>query len=147
MRTKESGRFCQRVGTLIEQYICHKMQLTFNKRQQTKGYYDAYDQNTVYEIKATRQKVNTFLIKESNHKELLTVGGSYIFVCYQVKDNDKNLQVISDIDILDIVTLTADKVNILMESSVSKSTVRNKVAYRKVKIGNVHKIVAGESHE
>ena len=63
----KSGMFRQRVGALIEQHICDKYNLFYNKRQRKMGYFDAYSSDTIYEIKSTIQGSNTFVIIKKNH--------------------------------------------------------------------------------
>jgi len=95
---KHQHTFPQRIGKLIEEYIIKKDGLTANKRQQSKGYYDAYNKDTLYEIKAAKED-NYFRIMQKNHDQLLYAKGIYIFVRYSLKDNDKDLKIISDIQI------------------------------------------------
>jgi hypothetical protein len=103
----KDGVFRQRVGYLIEQDICKKFNLFYNKRQRTQGYYDAYNDKNIYEIKASSIKNNTFIIRLSNHLQLVNSGGSYIFVSYKLKNKDKDLSVISDIEITNIKFIKA----------------------------------------
>lgn len=138
-----TGKFCQRIGLLIEEYICDRMQLHYNKRQQKYGYYDAYDGKNIYEIKATKQKTNTFLIREKNHKELLNKLGSYIFVCYRIRNDDFSLVLKSNIEMLDIVTIPAATVDTILDNRYTKTTERKGGMYWKVKIGQVHKLNNG----
>ena len=101
MNTKD-GVFRQRVGALIEKDVCKKFDLFYNKRQHTQGYYDAYNKDNLYEIKASNLSYNTFIIRLKNHNLLLNNDGSYIFVSYSLKNKDVDLRVISDIIIQDI---------------------------------------------
>jgi len=108
------GRFCQRVGALIEKRICKTYSLFYNNRQRTKGYYDAHDKNTIYEIKATRSLGNRILITAKNHRTLTELGGKYIFVLYSLKNTDKDLTVMSDIKIERVVFKDAAEVDSLI---------------------------------
>jgi len=127
------GRFCQRVGALIEKRICETYGLFYNNRQRTKGYYDAHDKNTIYEIKATRSVGNRILITEKNHRTLTELGGRYIFVLYSLKNTDKNLTVMSDIKIERVVFKDAAEVNSLIDSgkaTIATSKVKQKTIIR-----------------
>jgi len=95
---KHQHTFPQRIGKLVEEYIIKKDGLTPNKRQKTRGYYDAYNKDALYEIKAAKND-NYFRIAQKNHDLLLRAKGIYIFVRYSLKNNDKDLRVISDIQI------------------------------------------------
>lgn len=119
------GRYCQRVGALIEKYICEKYDLLYNRRQKIKGYYDAYDKNTLYEIKATNSRSNNFQLNEKNHRTLTGLKGQYIFVLYSLKNKDKDLTVASDITIERAIFRDAVDVDtILRESNAKKVTVK-----------------------
>ena len=111
MKPKD-GVFRQRVGYLIEQHICKKFNLYYNKRQRTQGYYDAYNDKIIYEIKASSIKNNTFIIRLNNHYQLVNSNGSYIFVSYKLKNKDKDLSVISDIEITNIKFIKANDIDI-----------------------------------
>jgi len=89
----------QRVGNLIEEYIAQKYNLKRNKRQQTRGFYDCYDDKTIYEIKAAKSTSYRFMIYLDNHNRLFMANGIYIFVVYDLEDKDHDLQVITDISI------------------------------------------------
>ena len=108
----------QRVGKLVEEHVCKEEQLSFNKRQQTKGYYDAYNKDNIFEIKAIKAIKNqdtrvTIVIK--NHKELLKSGcGKYIFINYDLINKDKDLQLIQDINILHEIILSSEEMNSLL---------------------------------
>ena len=106
-----NGIFRQRVGLLIEGAICDKFNLFYNKRQQTQGYYDAYTDKDIYEIKGSNLKYNTFIIRVSNHKRLLESEGNYIFVSYDLKNKDKDLSVITDISLTKIYIISAKDVD------------------------------------
>jgi hypothetical protein len=109
---QKDGIFRQRVGYLIEQDICKKFNLFYNKRQRTQGYYDAYDEKTIFEIKASSITNNTFIIRFNNHQQLTSADGIYIFVSYKLKNKDKDLSVISDIKITDIKFIKARDIDI-----------------------------------
>jgi hypothetical protein len=109
---QKDGVFRQRVGYLIEQHICKKFNLYYNKRQRTQGYYDAYNDKTIYEIKASSIKNNTFIIRLNNHQQLVNNDGLYIFISYKLKNKDKGLSVISDIEIINIKFIKAKDIDI-----------------------------------
>jgi len=130
MKTKQHT-FPQRIGKLIEAYIIDKDQLLPNKRQQTKGYYDAYNKETVFEIKAAKDD-NYFRIMQKNHEELHRAHGVYILVRYSLKNVDKDLKAITDIVIGDIRYVTALE---LQETATTwLEDQRKKNLYYKVKI-------------
>jgi hypothetical protein len=108
----KDGVFRQRVGYLIEQDICKKFDLYYNKRQRTQGYYDAYNDETIYEIKASSIKNSTFIIRLNNHQQLANLEGVYIFVSYKLKNKDKDLSVISDIEIINTKFIKANDIDI-----------------------------------
>lgn len=109
-----NGAFRKRIGVLIETYICKKYNLFYNKRQQTLGFYDAYYKDKIYEIKASNVNYNTFIFKKINHHKLVDADGYYIFVSYNLKDNDKDLRAITDINVLQTYTLSAIHLNDLL---------------------------------
>jgi hypothetical protein len=109
---QKDGVFTQRIGYLIEQEICKKFNLYYNKRQRIQGYYDAYNDKNIYEIKASSIKNNTFIIKINNHQRLVNSVGLYIFVSYKLKNKDKNLSAISDIKIENIKIIKANDIDI-----------------------------------
>ena len=115
MMNSKDGIFRQRVGALVEMYICDKYELFFNKRQQVLGFYDAYDKDHIYEIKASNNKYNTFILKVKNHKDLVVAGGYYIFVSYVLKNIDKELKLITDIHIHKIYKIAATDINTLIK--------------------------------
>jgi hypothetical protein len=110
MKSKH-GSYRQRVGKLIEEYICSKYNLFYNKRQHTQGYYDAYDNKCLYEIKGSINTSNRFFIRSINHESLVAMDGKYIFVIYELIDTDKDLKLITDIKINNIVFVSAKKLN------------------------------------
>lgn len=108
----------QRVGRLVEEHVCIKHKLKFNQRQQTKGYYDAYNKDHIFEIKAVKT-INAqdprLIIIIKNHKELLNSGrGKYIIVNYELINKDKDLQLIQDINILDHTIISAENMSNLI---------------------------------
>ena len=128
---QKDGLFKQRVGYLIEQDVCKKFSLYYNKRQRIQGYYDAYNDNTIYEIKASNIKNNTFIIKLNNHQQLVNSSGSYIFVSYKLKNKDKDLSVISDIEIINIKFIKAKDIDISKKNPFkSKKTDHDKKGIR-----------------
>lgn len=123
--------FPQRIGKLIEQHIIKKERLLPNKRQQTKGYYDAYNSDGIYEIKAAKDN-NYFRLNQKNHEQLFEADGSYILVRYSLIDADKDLKMITDIDIKDIKYVKADKLK--ASSSLWTEDKRKTSMYYKVKL-------------
>lgn len=109
-----NGAFRKRIGVLIETYICKKYNLFYNKRQQTLGFYDAYYKDKIYEIKASNVNYNTFIFKKINHHKLVDADGYYIFVSYNLKDNDKDLRAITDINVLQAYIISAIHLNNLL---------------------------------
>jgi len=108
---KLAGRFQQRVGELIEQHVCKIFNLKFNTNQRKNGYYDAYNKKKVYEIKSSNLHNSRATIFLNNHKKLYNANGQYIMILYECDDQDKELRVISDIQILKIVTISAKKLD------------------------------------
>lgn len=109
---QKDGIFRQRVGALIEQFICKKYNLFYNKRQRSQGHYDAYNLKSIFEIKASNTTNNAFIIRVNNHKSLSDANGSYVFVSYRLKNKDKALSVITDIEIITIKTVLAKTLNL-----------------------------------
>lgn len=108
----------QRVGRLVEEYVIKEYNLSFNKRQQTKGYYDAYSKEHIFEIKAIKtinKQIPRIIIIKKNHQELLSSGcGKYIIVNYELINKDKNLQLIQDINILQEIIISSEKMGELI---------------------------------
>ena len=128
---QKDGLFKQRVGYLIEQDVCKKFSLYYNKRQRIQGYYDAYNDNTIYEIKASNIKNNTFIIKLNNHQQLVNFEGVYIFISYKLNNKDKDLSVISDIEIINIKFIKAKDIDISKKNLFkSKKTDHDKKSIR-----------------
>ena len=116
----KTGAFQQRIGKLIEDHICSKYDYYPNKRQQKIGYYDAYDNNHIYEIKAIKKQINRATIQLNNHKRLVEQEGKYIFVNYDLINKDKELSIITDIKILHIIEMDSLEVdNLLSKYGIS----------------------------
>lgn len=128
----EHGIYRQRIGKLLEDFICKKYSLFYNKKQRNYGYYDAYDKNSIYEIKGAIKTSNRFFIRTVNHKKLLDAGGIYIFVVYSLIDTDKYLRLITDISIENILFISAKKINetIINNKKEYFSKYANKFYYR-----------------
>ena len=103
---KNQYSFPQRIGRLIEDYIISTEHLIKNKRQHKKGYFDAYNNETIFEIKAAKDN-NYFRIDQKNHKLIHQAHGIYILVRYSLKNNDEALKVMSDIVIENVQHVTA----------------------------------------
>jgi len=106
-----NGVFQQRIGALIEAYICKRSKLYPNQRQQQRGYFDAYNEEHLYEIKAILKKTDRVTIRIRNHEELVGHNGRYIFVLYELVDKDKDLSVITDINVLEIIEEEASRIS------------------------------------
>ena len=78
-----SQRIKQRIGNLIEEYVAQEYGLYRNKRQHTYGFYDCYDNKTIYEIKAARSNSYRFMIYMDNHNRLFMANG-VIFLLYMI---------------------------------------------------------------
>ena len=134
----KSYQFRCRVGSLIEKYVCNTYKFQYNKRQRTHGYYDAYDEKHLYEIKSANIRSDRFVINIKNHKQLLRYNGSYIFVVYDLIDRDKELSVISDIDIKNEIFMNAKHVDgILSNKKVEKYSKNSKNKYQRIHIREV----------
>ena len=122
------GSINQRIGKLIENHIITKHDLLPNQRQRTKGYYDAYNNQHIFEIKGIRSynKGRAILIRE-NHKQLVNHEGIYIFVIYNVSSNDKDLSVITDIDIEHEISFHASDMTDLISTTWARKNNPNKV--------------------
>ena len=136
----KNGAFRQRVGYLIEQYICEKYELFYNKRQRTQGYYDAYNDKTIYEIKASNNKNNTFMIRLQNHKQLVRANGAYIFITYKLRNKDKALSVISDIELLQTKIVKASDINISKKKTCVASTINPKKKYIRIYLSDIRNL-------
>ena len=134
----KSYQFRCRVGKLVEDYICDKYGFQYNKRQRTRGYYDCYDANYLYEIKSANIRSDRFVINIKNHKQLLRYNGSYIFVVYDLIDRDKELSVISDIDIKSEKFMNAKDVDVLLSNKkVEQYTKTSKNKYQRIHIREI----------
>jgi len=110
-----SQRIKQRVGNLIEEYIVEKYDLKRNKRQRVHGFYDCFDDKTIYEIKAAKSNSYRFMINVDNHYRLYAANGVYIFIVYDLEDKDHDLQIITDISIKHVRFIDSKKIdNILL---------------------------------
>lgn len=123
--------FPQRIGKLIENYVIEKDSLFKNKHQQKRGYFDAYNDKTVFEIKAAKDS-NYFRLSQKNHKSLMLAHGVYILVRYYLKNNDLTLKLMSDIVIEDIRYVTA--LEIEQSAKVWLEDQRKTNMYYKVKL-------------
>lgn len=123
--------FPQRIGKLIEQHIIKTERLLPNKRQQTKGYFDAYNSDGIYEIKAAKDD-NYFRINQKNHKELSYASGIYILVRYTLIDNDKDLKMITDINIKNTKHIPA--LSLQSRAKLWSEDTRASYKYYKVKV-------------
>jgi hypothetical protein len=111
----------QRIGALIEKHICETYHLKPNNKRGIRGYYDAYDTEHIYEIKAASKKYGRLTIETINHQKLVNAGnGKYFVVLYDVINKDRGLQLISDIHIINIENIDMDKMNTLI---ANKSTI------------------------
>ena len=128
----------QRVGNLIEEYIAQQYNLKRNKRQQTRGFYDCYDDKTIYEIKAARSTSYRFMIYLDNHNRLFMANGIYIFVVYDFEDKDHDLQVITDISIKHIKFVDSTTVDgILLNHSVERYSSKKQKRIKRIRFNEV----------
>lgn len=112
-KNKKAGTMAQRVGGLIEIEICKRLDLTQNKRQRTFPFYDAFDKNGIYEIKAGSSDYKRFILIISNHKQLSDAEGSYIFVEYTKNIMDKKLTLVDELNLINVKTVKASDIDIL----------------------------------
>jgi len=105
----------QRVGNLIEEYVAQQYNLKRNKRQHAYGFYDCYDNKTIYEIKAAKSNSYRFMIYLNNHNRLFMANGVYIFVVYDLEDKDHDLQVITDISIKHVQFIDSKKIDNILQ--------------------------------
>ena len=128
----------QRVGNLIEEYIAQQYNLKRNKRQQTRGFYDCYDDKTIYEIKAARSTSYRFMIYLDNHNRLFMANGIYIFVVYDFEDKDHDLQVITDISIKHIKFVDSTTVDgILLNHPVERYSSKKQKRIKRIRFNEV----------
>ena len=112
----------QRTGKLIEQYVCDKYSLLPNKRQQTKGHFDAYNKQHIYEIKAVKTTFKDtnprITLINDNHKKLQSSEcGKYLIINYNLIDKDKNLQLIQDINIRHEINIYAETMSEIISNN------------------------------
>lgn len=117
----KDGSYRVRIGKLIEEFICKKYDLQYNKRQHKYGFYDAYNKDHIYEIKGSKNTSGRFFIRSKNHKDLMAAKGIYIYIIYELIDTDKELRMITDINILQIIFINAIDIN--------KSIIKSKKEY------------------
>jgi len=104
----------QRIGNLIEEYIAQQYNFKRNKRQHVYGFYDCFDDKTIYEIKAAKSNSYRFMIYMDNHNRLFMANGVYIFVVYDLEDKDYDLQVITDINIKQVRFIDSKKIDSIL---------------------------------
>jgi len=128
----------QRVGNLIEEYIAQQYNLKRNKRQCTYGFYDCYNNKTIYEIKAAKSNSYRFMIYMDNHNRLFMANGVYIFVIYDTIDKDHNLQVITDISIKHVRFIDSKKIdNILLNHPVEQYSRKKQKRMKRIRFNEV----------
>jgi len=131
-------RLKQRIGNLIEEYIAEKYDLKRNKRQCTYGFYDCYDNKTIYEIKAAKSNSYRFMIYMYNHNRLFMANGMYIFVVYNLEDKDHDLQVITDINIKQVRFIDSKKIDsILLHHPVEQYSSKKQKRIKRIKFNEV----------
>ena len=126
---KRQHTFPQRVGKLIEEDVIRTMNLRPNKRQSKYGFYDAYDNTNVFEIKAAKDN-NPFRIQAKNHKALIDAEGAYILVRYELMSADEGLKVITDINLITCTNISAE--TLLTKASKVSTDVRGGREYYKI---------------
>ena len=128
----------QRVGNLIEEYVTHQYSLKRNKRQHTYGFYDCFDDKTIYEIKASKSNSYRFMIYLDNHYRLYAANGVYIFVIYDLEDKDHDLQVITDISIKQIRFIDSKKIDsILLHHPVEQYSNKKQKRIKRIRFNEV----------
>jgi len=128
----------QRVGNLIEEYMAQQYNLKRNKRQRTYGFYDCYDDKTIYEIKAAKSNSYRFMIYIDNHNRLFMANGVYIFVVYDLEDKDHDLQIITDICIKHIRFIDSKKINsILLQHPVEQYSRKKQKIMKRIRFNEV----------
>jgi len=128
----------QRIGNLIEEYIAQEYGLHRNKRQHTYGFYDCYDNKTIYEIKASKSNSYRFMIYMDNHNRLFMANGVYIFVVYNLEDKDHDLQVITDINIKHVRFIDSKKIdNILQKHNKEYYSNKKQKIMKRIKFNEV----------
>jgi hypothetical protein len=137
----DNQAFRKRVGILIKQYVCNKYNLFFNKQQIKKGYYDAYDKNFIYEIKAAYINSNRFIINKNNHIRLNDINGKYIFVIYDLLNKDKKLQIMTDINIKNILILNFNIIHkLVLNKKCEIFNKKNNREYVRININTIFKL-------
>lgn len=117
MNNQKFGLIRVRIGKLVENYVVDKYKLFYNTRQHSlhRGFYDAYNKNTLYEIKAIQQnKYAKCVLIKNNHKKLMKLDGNYIFIIYKLKTLDSGLRMITDIKINNEIIINANIVDTLI---------------------------------
>ncbi len=128
----------QRIGNLIEEYMAQQYNLKRNKRQRTYGFYDCYDDKTIYEIKAAKSNSYRFMIYIDNHNRLFMANGVYIFVVYDLEDKDHDLQVITDISIKHVRFIDSKKIdNILQKHNEEYYSHKKQKIMKRIKFNEV----------
>jgi len=128
----------QRVGNLIEEYVAQKYNLKRNKRQHTYGFYDCYDDKTIYEIKAARSTSYRFMIYLDNHNRLFMANGIYIFVVYNLEDKDYDLRVLTDINIKHIKFVDSTTIDgILLNHPVERYSSKKQKRIKRIRFSEV----------
>jgi len=128
----------QRVGNLIEEYVAQQYNLKRNKRQRIYGFYDCFDDKTIYEIKAAKSNSYRFIIFMDNHNRLFMANGVYIFVIYDLEDKDHNLQVITDISIKHIRFIDSKKIDsILLNHPVEQYSRKKQKIMKRIRFNEV----------
>jgi len=128
----------QRVGNLIEEYVAQQYNLKRNKRQHAYGFYDCYDDKTIYEIKAAKSNSYRFMIYMDNHNRLFMANGVYIFVVYDLKDKDHDLKVITDISIKHIKFVDSITIDgILLNHPVENYSSQKKKRIKRIRFNEV----------
>jgi len=128
----------QRVGNLIEEYIAQEYGLYRNKRQKIYGFYDCYDNKTIYEIKASKSTSYRFMIYMDNHYRLYAANGVYIFVIYDLEDKDHDLQVITDISIKHVRFIDSKKIDsILLHHPIEQYSNKKQKIMKRIRFNEV----------
>jgi len=128
----------QRVGNLIEEYVAQEYGLHRNKRQRVYGFYDCFDDKTIYEIKAAKSNSYRFMINVNNHYRLYAANGVYIFAVYDLEDKDHDLQVITDINIKQIRFIDSKKIDsILLHHPVEQYSRKKQKIMKRIRFNEV----------
>jgi len=128
----------QRVGNLIEEYVAQQYNLKRNKRQHVYGFYDCFDDKTIYEIKAAKSNSYRFMIYMNNHYRLFMANGIYIFVVYDLEDKDHDLQMITDINIKQVRFIDSKKIDsILLNHPVEQYSRKKQKIMKRIRFNEV----------